>query len=152
MTESDINIFIDAVSHYFDQITRQSANIGAPYLSTYDGLENFDYSGLIGIAGKYRGCIYFTAPRPLLRHLLIKMDENDHSDENILDMVGEIANTLSGNARKHFGSDFIISVPVSMKGRFDNVRPPSDLLPYVIPVTWNSYRASLIICISNSDG
>ena len=152
MNESDIKIFIDAVSHYFEQVTRQSASIGAPYLSTHSGLENYDYSGLIGIAGKYRGCIYFTAPRPLLRHLLVTMDVHDHSDENILDMVGEIANTLSGNARKHFGSDFIISVPVSMKGKLDNIRPPSDLLPYVVPVSWNSYRASLIICISDLQG
>lgn len=150
MTETDIKVFVESISHYFEQISRQSANIGAAYLSTYEGLENYDYSGLIGIAGKFRGCIYFTAPRQLLRHLLVSMGENNHGDENLMDMVGEIANTLSGNARRHFGSEFIISVPVSMKGRLENVRPPSDLLPYVIPVTWHSYRASLVICIANA--
>ncbi len=149
MNEADIDIFIDTISHYFQQITRQTATIGAAYLSTHQGLENYDYSGLIGIAGKYRGCIYFTAPRPLLRHLLVSMGEHNHCDEHLLDMVGEIANTLSGNARKYFGSEFIISVPVSIKGQIDNVRPPSELLPYVIPLTWNGYRASLVICISN---
>ena len=147
MTENDIKIFIDAIAHYFEHITQQAANIGASYLSTNIEQEYYDYSGLIGIAGKYRGCIYFSAPRPLLRHLLIKMNENEHSDENLLDMVGEIANTLSGNARKHFGQDFIISVPIAIKGKIKNIRPPSDLLPYVIPVSWNSYRASLVICI-----
>ncbi len=149
MKEQDIRVFIDATTHYFEQITRQSAQIGAPYLSTHKDLEHYDYSGLIGIAGKYRGCIYFTAPRPLLRHLLVKMGEPQHDDEHLLDMVGEIANTLSGNARRHFGPQFIISVPVAMKGRIDNVRPPSDLLPYVIPISWNAYRASLVMCIGN---
>ncbi len=150
MKESDIKIFIDAIAHYFESITDQAASIGAPYLSTNTELEHYDYSGLIGIAGKYRGCIYFTAPRPLIRHLLVQMNEYVHNDENILDMVGEVANTLSGNARKFFGPEFIISVPIAMKGKLNNIRPPSDLLPYVIPINWNSYRSSLVICIGDS--
>lgn len=149
MKQQDIQVFIDATTHYFEQITGQAANVGATYLSTHDELEHYDYSGLIGIAGKYRGCIYFSAPRPMLRHLLISMGEEDHNDEHLLDMVGEVANTFSGNARRQFGSDFIISVPITIKGKIDNIRPPSDLLPYVIPVTWSSYRAALVICIGN---
>ena len=150
MKENDIKIFIDAIAYYFEHITQQQAVIGTPYLSTGAELEHFDYSGLISIAGKYRGCIYFSAPRPLLRHLLIKMNEQEHTDVNLLDMVGEVANTLSGNARKHFGSDFIISVPIAIKGNITNIRPPSDLLPYVIPITWNSYRSALVICIGQT--
>lgn len=149
MTEDQIKVFIDATVHYFKQITNQSAKIGAPYLSTHEELEHYDYSGLITIAGKYKGCIYFTAPRPLLKYLLVSMGEDNHTDENLLDMIGEIANTLSGNARIHYGMDFIISVPITMKGKLDNVRPPSDLLPYVIPVSWNAYRSSLVICIAS---
>jgi len=30
--------------------------------------------------------------------------------------VGEVANTISGNARTHFGSTLEISVPVTIKG------------------------------------
>lgn len=150
MKEQDIKTFIDSATHYFEQITCVSATIGTPYLSTHNGLEYYDYSGLISIAGKYRGCIYFTAPKPLLRHVLLKMDEKDHSEANLLDIVGEIANTLSGNARKRFGSEFIISVPVSIKGKIEHMRPASDLLPYIIPITWQSYRAALIICIANN--
>jgi len=150
MKEKDIKIFIDATAHYFKQMTQQDAVIGAPYLSTHSDLEHYGFSGLIGIAGEFRGCIYYTAPSPLLRHLLVSMGESQHSDENMLDMVGEVANTLSGNARKHFGSEFIISVPISMQGQLKDVRPPSDLLPYVVPITWNSYRSSLVICIGSS--
>ena len=54
MKEQDIKVFIDATTFYFEQITKQNASIGAPYLSTHGDLEHFDYSGLIGIAGKYR--------------------------------------------------------------------------------------------------
>ena len=151
MKEQDIKVFIDATAHYFAQITRQHARIGAPYLSTHAELEYYDYSGLIGIAGKYRGCIYFSAPRPLLRHLLVNMGESEHNDDHLLDIVGEIANTLSGNARKHFGSEFIISVPIAVKGKIENVRPPSDLLPYIIPITWNAYRSSLVICVGANE-
>jgi len=44
------------------------------------------------------------------------------SKENILDLSGEIANTISGNARSEFGEDFLISVPVVVEGDLSNIR------------------------------
>ncbi len=148
MKEHDIRVFIDSVSHYFAHVTNETVSIGTPYLSTDIVNEYYDYSGIIGLAGQFRGCIYFSAPRSLLRHLLLKMNETDHGDENLLDMVGEVANTLSGNARKHFGPEFIISVPIAIKGQIETIRPPTDLLPYVIPIKWQAYRSSLVIYLS----
>ena len=48
--------------------------------------------------GKREGVVYFTAPRAMLTVLLMKMQENDFSHETMRDLVGEVANTISGNA------------------------------------------------------
>ena len=53
---------------------------------------------MIGISGARKGIVYFTAPRGMLTVLLMRMQETDSSDENIKDLVGEVANTISGNA------------------------------------------------------
>ncbi len=53
--------------------------------------------------------------------LLMRMQETDTSDENIKDLVGEVANTISGNARRDFGKNFVISVPVIIAHDVDKV-------------------------------
>jgi len=67
--------------------------------------------------GARKGIVYFTAPRGMLTVLLMRMQETDTSDENIKDLVGEVANTISGNARRDFGKNFVISVPVIIAHR-----------------------------------
>ncbi|OBS07969.1 chemotaxis protein CheX [Acidihalobacter prosperus] len=147
MNAAEMQVFVDATTHYFTQSTGLEAEVHAPYLSDTEVPDIFDYTGVISVVGEFRGCIYFSAPRAMMRHLLIEMGEQNHSDDYLLDMIGEIANTLSGNARRYFGPEFIISVPVSLKGELTDIRPPSDLRPYVIPVRWKSYRSVLVICV-----
>ena len=64
--------------------------------------KTLDYTGIITLSGDYKD-VYFTAPRFMLVDLLTNMSETNVSEINLLDIVGEIANTISGNARKHFG-------------------------------------------------
>ena len=94
------------------------------YFSMRDAnrLPIYDFTGVIGISGERQGCVYFTAHRDLLRQLLLHVGEADVSDNNLCDLVGEIANTISGNARRHFGPNFMISVPVVVAG---NAQPLS---------------------------
>ena len=66
------------------------------------------------------------------------------------DLVGEVANTIAGNARKHFGSEFLISVPTVLFGRPDNIIFPRHLKNFVIPITWRSHRSYLIICLDRA--
>ena len=75
-----------------------------------------EYTGVINISGKREGVVYFTAPKAMLTVLLMKMQENDFSHETMRDLVGEVANTISGNARRDFGRDFVISVPSVVSG------------------------------------
>jgi chemotaxis protein CheX len=65
-------------------------------------------TGVIGISGEARGAVCFTANGVMLENILSFLNEAPIDRSIICDLVGEIANTLSGNARE-FGKDFLIS-------------------------------------------
>ncbi len=147
MTEDTLKVFIDGVVRYFQHTSHKEVKVGAPYLVDNRQPASFDYTGIIGISGPYRGTVYFTAPRALLSHLLLSLGEQDTSTGNILDLVGEVANTIAGNARAAFGHEFMISVPVMIEGAPSQIQLPVDLRSYVIPVSWKSYQAAVVICL-----
>ena len=93
----------------------QPASVGSPYLVNEGKPTVQEFTGLISIAGKRRGIVYFTASRPMLTVMLMRMGETELTQENMCDLVGEVANTISGNARRDFGKDFMISVPRSWR-------------------------------------
>ena len=152
ISEQDIRIFVDAVGGYFSQISREQAEVRAAYLAR--GSERapvHDFTGVVNLTGRYRGCVRFSAPRIMLRHLLMAMDEPNLVDENLLDAAGEIANTLAGNARRHFGESMEISVPVPLSGAAA-ADAPLRQRPYVIIIQWKGYAASLVVDIERADG
>jgi chemotaxis protein CheX len=91
--------------------------------------------------------VYFTAPRTMLTVLLMKLKETDFSDATLCDLVGEVANTISGNARRDFGREFVISVPSVLTGDEVEVPMTRDLRPYVIPINWRSHSAKLVVAL-----
>ena len=114
--EQELKTFVDGTTNYFEVAAQQPASIGSPYLM--EGSPSVhEYTGVINISGKREGVVYFTAPKAMLTVLLMKMQENDFSHETMRDLVGEVANTISGNARRDFGRDFVISVPSVRLGR-----------------------------------
>ncbi|NRB42930.1 MAG: chemotaxis protein CheX [Pseudomonadales bacterium] len=147
MKQEHIQVFIDGAVHYFKQNNASDVEVGSPYLIENDNPAAFDYTGIIGISGPKKGCVYVTAPKALLNHLLLSIGENETSEENIVDLIGEVANTVSGNARGTFGSEFMISVPVVMKGMPDSIYLPKGLRSYVIPLYWKSYSAAIVVCL-----
>src|SRR6185436_2684257 len=120
-SEAEFKVFIEAVTHYFAHQTREPAQIRASYLTDPAAL-NFDYTGLITLSGRFQGCVYFTAPGRMLRELLRALHEPDVHDDNLLDAVGEIANTIAGNVRRYFGEGLEISVPVKLRGAAQEIK------------------------------
>jgi chemotaxis protein CheX len=106
----------------------------------------YEYTGVISITGARRGVVYFTAPRGMLTVLLMRMQETDTSDENIKDLVGEVANTISGNARRDFGKNFVISVPTIIAHDLEKVTTPHSR-SFVIPINWRTHSAKLVVCL-----
>lgn len=83
----------------------------------------------------------------MLRYVLASQKTTQTSDEFLLDAVGEIANTLAGNARRHFGSRLDISVPTTKLG---GITPGVDHMrdrQFVITIDWKHFTAVLIVDI-----
>lgn len=148
LKEDNIQVFIDGVNRYFHTNGATDVNVGTPFLLENKTPTAHDYTGIIGISGPYKGSVYFTTPRVLLRHLLISMKE-DTNEENFRDLVGEIANTISGNARSVYGAEFMISVPIVIQGTPEEIHLPRDSYSYIIPIEWKKYEAAIVICIDN---
>ncbi len=149
MKEDNMQIFVDIVKNFFNQLDMEEVIIDTPYLLENDTPKILEYTGMIGVSGAHKGVVYVTASRELLTKTLECMGEPDDSEENIIDLVGEIANTISGNARKEFGADFHISVPVVFQGAPKSMILPKDERSFVIPIEWHSQVSEIVICVKS---
>lgn len=148
MINKKLHIFIDGAVNYFNHTgNNEEVKVGSPYLIESMEQINSDYTGCITISGSFQGFCYFSAPKILIKHLIMSLGVTDTSEEMILDAVGEVANTLSGNAREFLGKDFIISVPEVIKGQPNNDKRHADQRIYAIPINWKSYKAMLAVCL-----
>lgn len=142
----DIEVFSEAITHFFATCTGETASVRSAYLIEQGPPVRWnDFNGLIEVGGEYRGSICFSAPRALLSHVLLKMGETVFTDDRHSDIVGEIANTLSGRARRHFGAGLDISPPRLLA---DTGRPfpaRAATRPYAIPLRWHGYEANLVV-------
>jgi chemotaxis protein CheX len=145
--ESELKTFVEGTTNYFEVAAQQPASIGSPYLVTEGSPSVHEYTGVISITGKREGIVYFTAPKAMLTVLLMKMQESDFSHETMRDLVGEVANTISGNARKDFGRDFVISVPNVLAGEKPDVPSGPNVRSFVIPINWRSHSAKLVVAL-----
>jgi chemotaxis protein CheX len=145
--EKQLKVFVDIVQNYFAQQTDREPEVSTPYLGQPQNLPVSDYTGVIGVSGAKRGCVYFTAPAALLREVLTRAGETDFSANSMADLAGEVANTISGNARRDFGRDFMISVPIIVRGKDQAIQVPKDVRAYVIPIRWLNHEAALVVSV-----
>ena len=147
MIDLELSTFVEGTTHYFEATANQAATVGSPYLVQNGKPTVHEFTGMISIAGKRRGVVYFTASRPMLTVMLMRRGETELTQENMCDLVGEVANTISGNARRDFGKDFMISVPTVTAGDPEKVVTPDNLRSFVIPINWRSHSAQLVVCL-----
>ena len=141
--EAELKLFVDSVRRYFQVITKQEPQITSAFLGTGD-VDGHDFNGIVTFSGSYNGHVMVSMPQQLLRELLLLQGETDLSENNLLDAVGEIANTLGGNARKTLGTGLQISVPVKLHGS-SGVKARVRKHPYVITLRWNHQPA--MVCV-----
>lgn len=139
LREEDLRMFVESIRRYFQVTTQIAPEITSAYLGTGD-LEGYDFNGIVSFNGSYTGHVVVSMPGAPLKELLLLQKESDLSDAALLDAVGEVSNTLAGNARKSLGPGLEISVPVRMQGRQGTLTRFRQH-PYVITLRWNSYPA-----------
>ncbi len=147
MKEAELQIFIDSLRHYFATNIGGDLNIKQSYHTESTGTPASEYTGIIGVSGDKQGSIYLTATKDMLGQVLLAMGEPEIDESLFHDVIGEITNTVSGNARKVLGSGFMISVPVVVTGKPENIFFPRNYDIGVVPFTWNGYKASLVVCL-----
>lgn len=143
-----LGVFLSSISAFFAQIDAEAVVIDTPYLNSNKNAVGYDYSGMIKISGPLEGCVYVSAPSNMLREVIKVMGEPDSSMTMMKDLLGEMANTISGNARTEFGADFIISPPKIIEGISSIPYLPKDRQSYVTPFTWRGYKAVIGISIA----
>jgi chemotaxis protein CheX len=157
MTEDDLKVFIKGAQRFFIEVSSTPVKISTPYVRKADDHLLYDYSAVIGVSGSQRGMVYFSAPHPMVVELIANLGVKVNDESMCADYVGEIANTMAGNAREYFDSSFMISVPVVFSGQTaeQRVHFPRETPAFVIPLEWNGHQSSLIICLrdntANSD-
>ncbi|WP_424195926.1 chemotaxis protein CheX [Ampullimonas aquatilis] len=169
LNENELRVFVDAIKHLFGQMTQYPAEIRSAYLGNSEisqtllgegaddtigqSDDNYlpmpvnDYTGLIKVSGDYTGSVYFTAPRHMMLAFLLESGETETTDSNLLDAVGEIANTISGNVRQHFGETLEISPPVLCRGDRHLSSMGVRDRPFIINLAWQQYEASVVVDI-----
>ena len=145
MKDENLQVFVDGSSHYFETVTQKPASVGAPFLIKDINEYLGDYTGIIGISGSYKGSVFFSSPKNLLVQILSSIGVLSVSEDKLMDLVGEVSNTISGNARREFGDQFLLSTPVVLKGKSDDVKITKVEQIYAIPIVWKQHQANLII-------
>ncbi len=145
--EATCNLFINSVENYFKHLTDINSEMSVPYLKETEGLILKDFTGMIGISGNRKGFVYISGNREMFKDLInIFIGIDDPSDEDILDMAGEISNVVAGNVRANLGANFMISVPVVFQGMPPELKDiPTDVSIYVLPIKWNKHEAFVVI-------
>ena len=150
MEETILKIFAQSVTRYFATVANGEAVLGTPYLAGSDESVAFDFSAVIGITGSHRGNIYYTAPREKLRSLLPLIGETEPDDRLCAELVGEITNTISGDAREQLGGGFMISTPFILAGGTLAVHTAKHSVCYVLPVTWRQHPSRVLVSLQKS--
>lgn len=147
MKDSELQIFIDSLSHYFATNIRGTLTLSDAFHTNSQDTPASDYTGIIGVSGDKQGCIYLTATKLMLGEILLAMGEPEIDESLFNDVIGEVTNTVSGNARKVLGPGFMISVPIVVTGRPEHIHFPRNYDIGVVPFIWNGHKGSLVVCL-----
>jgi chemotaxis protein CheX len=143
LTQTELQLFVDSVRRYFEVTTAEAPHITSAFLGHAD-VTGHAFTGTVQFSGSFHGQVLVSMPSTLLRELLVLQHAIDFSDAHLLDAVGEIANTLAGNARQALGSGLHISVPVTRQGR-GNIPPQIRQHPYAITLRWHHQPALVVV-------
>ena len=149
MKEQKLQIFVSIITNYFNQFGTEELIVDTPYLLENQQPKVHDYTGVIGISGVQKGVVYFSATSALLAIILDSMGETDKSEDNLVELAGEVANTVSGNARNEFGAEFHISVPLVFKGSPQSIILPKNGRSFIIPVSWRGQIGEIVVCLQD---
>ncbi len=88
-----------------------------------------DVTGIIGLTGKAKGCVALSMSRELALRATetMAMSQPNGIDEEVVDVVGELANMVAGGAKAQLEAyEMRISLPTVIVGRTAAIQFPSE--------------------------
>lgn len=130
-----INPFIKSLSNTFQTMLSCEVQRGEISLRTEE-TELHEFSGIIGLSGKAVGSVVLSLSQPVARKstaALLMISEDDISDDDVVDAVGELANMVAGAAKAELEEyDLSVSLPSVITGSNHQVHFPSDVQPICV--------------------
>ncbi len=144
--ERELAVFVDLIAHYFKTVGGSAPAFFSPSLESALPAQ-LDCTGYMPVTGRLTGWIALSLPAALLRTLLSHMGESQDDEAAQLDLVAEMAGTITSNAREHFGERLYVQPPLaSAADAF-----PGELVPpplsFRLPFEWSGEKAYLLIAI-----
>lgn len=149
-----LGAFIESAQAVLSIMADTNARPGRPKISS-EALQLADVVGVIGLAGdKLRGSLAIAFSEPCILHIASEMlgERKNHLDEDIIDIVAEIANMVLGNAKLALveqGLDFELALPTTITGeeirRSHLTREPAIIVPF----STEHGEFSLELCLEN---
>ena len=153
ISKQQIQIAREGILNYFANYSIKDILIGeSTDVLDLDDSMVYDFTGLIGISGKYRGGMYVTCKTDFVRGLMKQVMGGDIADESpdlFADLVGEMANTLSGYYQKIYGDLFLISIPhvIIGKSEIGSIKVKLKQASFQIPFKWEGSEGKLVFSI-----
>lgn len=129
--------FIQATQGVVQTMAGLSAEVGKPFIKK-DTPQEGDISAVIGVTGDRKGTISVSFTQKAAKALLLGMLGDDVQDErkDMEDVVGEIANMVSGKARASLTDDELLlhgSTPTIVTGDGHSIHHKASGHPIAIP-------------------
>ena len=145
MQTEQLKAFLSGVSLYFDKLSSSAAEMGIPRIKDDDEDFLLDYNGVIGISGNFQGAICLSVSTAFLAQLYLQLTRGkEPTPERLSDLIGELANTVAGNAQQAFESGFDISIPMVIRGTEQQAKLDFKAPTYITPFRWNEHSAHLV--------
>ncbi|RTE87662.1 MULTISPECIES: chemotaxis protein CheX [Gammaproteobacteria] len=146
-----VNPFLSSLQNVLSMMAQVELKPGKPAMKKDDRARG-DVSGLIGMVGpKTKGSFSISFEEGLAVEIMHKMlgEKPTELNEEVIDMVGEITNMVTGGAKRILGEkgfDFDMASPVVVSGHNHTIRHRSEGPKIIMPFSHPAGKAHLEIC------
>jgi chemotaxis protein CheX len=146
-----INPFIKATLYVLESISSMKVESKKIYLKK-DNAARGDVSSIIGLSGDLEGSVSVTFTENIILPLVSEMldEEMTELDEDVKDAVGEIANMISGHARKSLesmGKSLKAAIPTVVIGKNHSISHITDKQILALPFMTEHGEFTIEVCL-----
>ena len=146
-----VNPFIEAALNVLGTMASTKANAGKPFLKEKNAARG-DVTGIVGMTGETEGTISISFTEKCILSIVSNMfgEEMKEMNDEIGDAVGEIANMVSGQARKQLseqGRSLKAAIPTVIMGKNHSLTHITNKPIIAIPFTSDNGNFTIEVCM-----